>query len=106
MQLKHTGVTVVELIPPGVETPLFRNEEFEREMKVPKGMNVTVFAKKAIAGIEAGKLEVRPGLANVLKIMSRLAPGFALKQMGKLTPAFGPKSAATADKSSAFGARA
>ena len=106
VQMKHTGVTVVELIPPGVETPLFRNEEFEREMKVPKGMNVTVFAKKAIAGIEAGKLEVRPGLANVLKILSRIAPGFALKQMGKLTPAFGPKSTTAAAKSSKAGARA
>ena len=92
VQMKHTGVTVVELIPPGVETPLFRNEEFEREMKVPKGMDVKVFAKKAIAGMEAGRLEVRPGLANVLSIMSRIAPGFALKQFAKMTPAFGPKS--------------
>ena len=106
VQLKYTNVTVVELIPPGVETPLFRNEEFEREMKVPKGMDVTVFAKKAIAGIEAGKLEVRPGLANVLKIMSRIAPGFALKQMAKLTPAFGPKSSTTAAKSATAVVRA
>ena len=106
VQLKYTSVKVVELIPPGVETPLFRNEEFEREMKVPKGMDVKVFAKKAIAGIEAGKQEVRPGLANVLKIMSRLAPGFALKQMAKMTPAFAPKSSKTAAKSSTTGARA
>ena len=104
VQLKHTSVRVVELIPPGVETPLFRNEEFEREMKVPKGMDVKVFAKKAIAGIEAGKQEVRPGLANVLKIVSRIAPGFALKQMGKMTLAFGPKSSTTATKSATAGA--
>ena len=75
-------------------------------MKVPKGMDVKVFARKAIAGIEAGKLEIRPGLANVLKIMSRLAPGLALKQMAKMTPAFGPKSSTTAVKSSTAGARA
>ncbi len=93
VQMKNTGVTVVELIPPGVETPLFRSEEFAKEMKVPKGMDVAVFAKKAIAGIEAGKLEIRPGLANVLEVMSRVAPGFMLKQMGKMTPAFGAKSA-------------
>lgn len=92
VQMEHTGVTVIELIPPGVETPLSRNEEFAKEMKVPKGMDVRVFAQKAIAGIEAGKLEVRPGLANVLKVMSRIAPGFMLKQMGKMTPAFGAKS--------------
>jgi hypothetical protein len=33
----------------------------------------TVLASKAIAGIEAGKLEIRPGLSNVLKAMSRIA---------------------------------
>ena len=92
VQMKHTHVTVVELIPPGVETPLYQNEVFAKEMKMPKGMDVSVFAQKAIAGIEAGKLEVRPGLANVLKVMSRVAPGFMLKQMGKMTPAFGAKS--------------
>ena len=91
-QMKFTGVTVVELIPLGVETPLFRNDEFVKEMKVPKGMDASVLARKAIAGIEAGKLEIRPGLANVLKIMSRMAPGIMLNQMGKMTPAFGAKS--------------
>ena len=61
-------------------------------MKVPKGMEARVFAQKAIAGIEAGKLEIRPGLADVLKVMSRMAPGFMLSQMGKMTPAFGARS--------------
>ncbi len=106
VQMEHTGVTVVELIPPGVETRLFRNEAFEREMKVPKGMDVKVFAKKAIAGIEAGKPEVRPGLANVLNILSRIAPGLALKQFAKMTPAFGPKASTSTAKSSTAGARA
>jgi uncharacterized oxidoreductase len=73
VQLEGTGVTVVELAPPGVETPLFRGE-FAQEMKGQKGMDVKVLAKKAITGIEAGKLEIRPGLSNVLKIMSRIAP--------------------------------
>ena len=92
VQMKFTGVTVIELIPPGVETPLFRNEVFAKEMKVPKGMDASVFAQKAIAGIEAGKLEIRPGLANVLKIMSRIAPGFMLNLAGQMTPALGAKS--------------
>ena len=98
VQMEGTAVTVVELIPPGVETPLFRNEDFAREMKVPKGMDVKVFAQKAIAGMEAGKLEIRPGLANVLKVMSRIAPGFMLNQMGKMTPAFGAKSSTARGK--------
>jgi uncharacterized oxidoreductase len=61
-------------------------------MKLPKGMDVEVFANKAIAGIEAGKLEVRPGVANVLKILSRIAPEFTLKQMAKMIPSLGPRS--------------
>jgi uncharacterized oxidoreductase len=83
VQLEGTGITVVELAPPGVETPLFRGE-FAEETKGQKGMDVTVLAKKAIAGIEAGKLEIRPGLSNVLKIMSRVAPQFMLNQIAKM----------------------
>ena len=84
VQLRGTGVTVVELAPPGTETPLFRGE-FAREMKGQKGMDAAVLVKKAIAGIEAGQLEVRPGLANVLKLMGRVAPTFMLAQMAKMS---------------------
>jgi uncharacterized oxidoreductase len=74
---------VIELAPPGVETPLFRGE-FAEEMKDQKGMDVKALASGAIAGIEAGKLEIRPGLSNVLKAMSRIAPAFMFKQMVKM----------------------
>ena len=83
IQLQGTGVTVVELAPHGVETPLFRGE-FANETRGQKPMSVQVLAKRAIAGIEAGKLEIRPGLSNVLKAMSRVAPGFMLKQMANM----------------------
>ena len=83
MQLDGTRVTVVELAPPGVETPLFRGE-FAEEMKGQKGMDVKVLAKRALAGIEAGKVEIRPGLSNVLKLMSRVAPQLMLTQMTKM----------------------
>ncbi len=84
VQLEGTGVRVVELAPPGVETPLFRGE-FAEETRGQKGMDVKVLASKAIAGIEAGKAEVRPGLSNVLKAMSRIAPQFMLRQIVKMT---------------------
>jgi len=84
VQLDGTGVTVIELAPPGVETPLFRGE-FVEEMKGQKAMDVRVLAGRAIAGIEAGKLEIRPGLANVLKAMSRIAPQLMLNQVVKMT---------------------
>ena len=80
VQLQGTRVDVIELAPPGVETQLFRGE-FEREMRGQKGMDVAVFARHAIAGIDAGTAEIRPGLSNVLKTLSRIAPGLALKQM-------------------------
>ena len=83
VQLHGTSVTVIELAPPGVETPLFRGE-FAEELKGQKGMDVKMLAKHALAGIEAGKLEIRPGLSNVLKAMSRIAPQFMLKQMTKM----------------------
>ncbi len=83
-QLDGTGVTVVELAPPGVETPLFRTE-FEAETKGQKAMPVDVLARKAIAGIEAGTLEIRPGQSNALKLMSRIAPDFMFKQLSKMT---------------------
>ena len=85
-QLAGSRVTVVELAPPGTETPLFRGE-FAEEMRGQTGMDVTVLAARAIAGIEAGRLEIRPGLANVLKMMSRVAPNLMLKQMTKMVAA-------------------
>jgi uncharacterized oxidoreductase len=74
---------VVELAPPAVETPLLRGE-FSEEIKEQKGMDVNVLARRAIAGIEVGTLEIRPGLANVLKVMSRTAPKFMLRKMAKM----------------------
>lgn len=73
VQLAGTGVRVLELAPPGTET------------KGQKGMEVALLARKAIAGIEAGKMEIRPGLSNALKVMSRVAPGFMLRQMVRMT---------------------
>jgi uncharacterized oxidoreductase len=91
VQLDGTGVTVIELAPPAVETPLLRGE-FAEEMKEQKGMDVKVLARRAIAGIEAGKMEIRPGLSNVLKTMSRIAPQFMLKQMAKMAKPKNPAS--------------
>lgn len=82
VQLRGSSVTVIELAPPGTDTPLF-SEEFKEEVKDMKAMDVKVLATHAIKGIEAGKLEIRPGLSNVLKLMSRLAPQFMLNQLAK-----------------------
>ena len=83
VQLTATRVRVVEIAPPLVETALFR-AEFAEEMAGEKAMDPAVLAGKVIAAIEAGNEEVRPGVANVLKIASRVAPEFMLRQMVKL----------------------
>jgi uncharacterized oxidoreductase len=82
-QVEGTGVTVIELAPPGTETPLFRGE-FAKEMQGQKAMDVDVLVAKAIAAIEAGQVEIRPGLANVLMLMSRIAPRFMFRQLAKM----------------------
>ncbi len=82
VQLEGSAVTVIELAPPGVDTPLFRGE-FAEETKGMKAMDVKVLVKHAIRGIEAGNSEIRPGQSNFLKLMSRIAPEFMLKQLGK-----------------------
>lgn len=90
VQLAGSGVAVVELAPPAVETPLLRGE-FAAEMQGQTAMDVNKLADAAIAGIAAGKREIRPGLSNVLYIMSRLAPRFMLNQIVKMSR---PKTAA------------
>ena len=83
VQLARSGVQVFELAPPAVETPLLR-AEFEAEMKGNQGMHVEALVRYAIAKIEQGQEEIRPGLANVLQAMSRIAPQFMFRQMTRM----------------------
>ncbi len=87
VQLAGSAVKVFEIAPPPVETRLMRGE-FEANLKGSRGMAPELLARQAIAGIERGRAEIRPGLANVLKAMSRLAPEFMFGQMNRMmTPA-------------------
>jgi uncharacterized oxidoreductase len=83
VQLKGSSVTVVELAPPPVETKLFRGE-VEKENKGQKAMPVETFVSKAIAGVESGKTEIRPGISNLFYVLSRFAPALPFGQMAKL----------------------
>jgi uncharacterized oxidoreductase len=87
VQLAGGSVQVFEVAPPPVETRLMR-AEFEAELKSSKGMSTEALARQAIAGIERGRHEIRPGIAGVLKGMSRLAPEFMFGQLNRMmTPA-------------------
>jgi uncharacterized oxidoreductase len=74
---------VFELAPPITATPLFRGDFSADDLPGVKPMDVKTLAKHAIDGIERDRLEIRPGLSNMLKIMSRLAPNFILQKLGK-----------------------
>lgn len=83
VQLKDTSVNVVELAPPLTETRLYQ-AEFSKKMNGRRGMPVDVLVRKAIASIEAGKTEIRPGQSNLLKIASRVVPGLIFREFSKV----------------------
>lgn len=88
VQLNKTNVKVMELVAPGSSTPL--NDKFRTD----KGFNPAMLMKPekiveaAIQGIKNDKSEVYPGLASVMRILSRIAPGFLLKQAAKMGESF------------------
>src|SRR6202043_3416068 len=82
VQLKNTKVRVFELAPPATQTALLGDFSFE-DMKGVSIMKVEDMVKSAVKGIQADRFEIRPGQANQLKMMNRLAPGFILKQMSR-----------------------
>jgi uncharacterized oxidoreductase len=81
VQLKHTDVKVFELAPPVVDTPL--NDVFKEDLGGAKLMDVAALGAAAIEGLRNDHFEIRPGLANVMKIMSRVAPELILRELGK-----------------------
>lgn len=85
IQLKNTSIQVFELAPPATETPLFKGDFTAADLSVTKNMAVQVLVQQAIRGLSKDVLEIRPGLSNFLKLMSRVAPQWMLKQLGKST---------------------
>lgn len=81
IQMKDTNIKIFELVAPGAKTPL--NDKFENDVDPKTLMNADKLVAVAIKGLENDTLEIYPGFAKVLKIVSRLAPGFLLKQLSK-----------------------
>jgi uncharacterized oxidoreductase len=80
--MKSTKVKVFDLAPPATQTELLGDFNFE-EMKGVSIMKVDDMVKVAVKGMQTDRFEIRPGQSNQLKIMSRVAPGFILKQMSR-----------------------
>ncbi len=83
VQLKNTRIKVFELAPPATDTPLLTGDFQPEDVKGVRAMDVAKVVGKAIAGLRKDQLEIRPGLSNVLKLMSRIAPQFMLHQLSK-----------------------
>ncbi len=79
-QLAGSGVQVVEIVAPVVDTPLHR----DLPSPPPRLMPLEVFLDRAMRGLDAGRDEVAIGLGRVSRIGARLAPGrlFALINSG------------------------
>lgn len=80
VQLRHTTVKVFELIAPAANTPL--TDEFAGIDAGPL-MDPEKLIDSAIKGMQRDKVEIYPGVAKALHILSRLAPGFLLKQLSR-----------------------
>jgi uncharacterized oxidoreductase len=84
VQLKNTNVKVFELVAPGSTTPLndkFKNDEgFNEKMLMAPGKLID----EAIKGMKNDSYEIYPGLAKVMRIMTRLAPKLLLSQTAKM----------------------
>lgn len=84
VQLKNTKIKVFELLAPAADTPL--NDKFLSEEGFdPKSMMAAdKVIDAAIKGIKNDAPEIYPGISNVIKILSRLAPKLALAQTSKV----------------------
>jgi uncharacterized oxidoreductase len=83
VQLKHTGIKVFELVAPGAKTPL--NDKFAGDVDSKMLMEPDKLVTEAISGMMKDKWEIFPGIAKVIRVMSRIAPKFMLAQMSKVT---------------------
>ncbi|HEX7357418.1 MAG TPA: SDR family NAD(P)-dependent oxidoreductase [Ignavibacteriaceae bacterium] len=81
IQLKNTNIQVFELVAPAVKTPL--NDKFANDVDTKTFMNADKLVAITLKNIEKNQLEITPGSAKALKILSRLAPAFLLNQMSK-----------------------
>jgi len=71
-------IAVTEVLFPAVDTPWHKG-------KAPKiAISVEAAVAEMIQGLEKGKREIRVGKVKMLRLISRIAPSFALKTINKL----------------------
>lgn len=83
-QLRATSVKVFEIIPPIVETDLDQGARAQRG-QTTKGLTPEQVADATLAALRTDDYEAAVGLARVLRLGARLAPGRFLKIINKIT---------------------
>lgn len=81
VQLRNTSIKVFELIAPGAKTPL--NDKFVNDVNPKTLMDTDKLVAVALKAITADTFEIYPGIAKVMRLISRIAPNFLLKQLSK-----------------------
>jgi uncharacterized oxidoreductase len=71
------------LVAPAAGTPL--NDTFAGDVDSRMMMEPGKLIAVAIKGLQKDTFEIYPGIARMLKIMIRIAPGALLNQMGKVS---------------------
>ena len=78
-QLRTTSIRVVELNPPAVDTRMNENNPSVADLKL---WSVSDFSSRVVGELQKhAKNEVLVGDAKLVRIMSRLAPGFVFRKM-------------------------
>jgi uncharacterized oxidoreductase len=88
-QLEESGVEVIELMPPAVQTNM--TSEFD-EAGIST-ITTEELVKQSFAALRAGKPEIRPGQSNLLAFMRRLAPNTINRQLWKASKPLVPAAA-------------
>lgn len=77
LQLQGTNVKVFEMIPPGVKTNL--QNDWVIKPKPSQMMDVDKMVNVVVKSLKNDTLEIKPFMVNILKAMSRIAPGMLIK---------------------------
>jgi len=81
VQLKNTKIKVFELVAPAARTPLA--QKFTDDVGEGRLMDPVKLINVALKGISNDQQEIYPGMARIMKIMSRLAPSVLFNQLSK-----------------------
>ena len=79
MQLEKSNVEVLEVMFPAVDTPWHRGNPPKIAISVEKAVS------EMLSGIEKGKLEIHIAGVKILRLISRIAPGFAIRKINGMT---------------------